>query len=232
MSRPADREAWLAAGTALAASRSDRAWELADWLVEGETAFGRPAVREGAAGLGIDPGRVSHHLRTAKAFPPATRHAGLPFGFHQEVARLPAPGAARLLDAAAGEGWSRQELREAAREEGTAARLLRARDEIARLREENERLRTDAQTARAEARRVEHGVAAAARAVVAAYQAAAEAIEGFAAGTACPALHGNARPAVRQRIEQVLARAVARAARIVEERIAPALDRIERGEPR
>ena len=72
-------------------------------------------------------------------------------------------------------------------------------------------------------------MAAASKAVVAAYRDIAAQIEAFGAGTACAALHGNARPALRQRIEQLLARAGGRAARVVEDRIVPALDRIDRG---
>ena len=233
MSDPTDwaaagREAWMAGGATLAASRSERAWELADWAVAGEAAFGGAALRGAGESLGIDAGTLANCLRTAKAFPPRRRRA-LAYTFHQEVARLPESDAERLLDAAASGSWSRREMREAAREASTAAKLRRAQDEIARLRDENARLRTDGQTARAEARRMEHGVMAAAKAVVAAYGGIAEAVETFAAGTACAALHGNARPAVRQRIEQIVARAGGRAARLVEDRIVPALDRIERG---
>ena len=212
-------------GEALVAARSERAWELADWAVAGAAAFGDAALRETAEGLGLGASTVRNCLRTARTFPAHRRRAGLPFSYHQDVAHLPDAEAERLLDAASIGVWSRSALREAT----LAARLRRAEDEITRLREENERLRTDAQTARGEARRLEHGVAAASKAIVAAYRDVAEAVEAFGAGTACAALHGNARPALRQRIEQLLARAGGRAARVVEDRIVPALDRIERG---
>ena len=225
----AGREAWSAAGRTLAASGSERQWELADWAAAGEAAFGAASLRTAAGELNLDVGTLRNAARVGRAFPTARRRPGLGYAFHHEVARLPEAEAERLLDAATVGVWSRREMREAAREASTAAKLRRARDEIDRLREENARLRTDAQTARAEARRVEHGVMAAAKAVGAAYRDVADALEAFAAGTACAALHGNARPAVRQRIEQILARAGSRAARLVEERIAPALDRIERG---
>ena len=225
----AGEAAWTAAGRTLSASRSDRQWELADWAAAGEAAFGAAVLRTAAGALDLDVSTLRNGARVARAFPVERRRPGLGYAFHHEVARLPEAEADRLLDAASVGVWSRRELREAAREAGTAAKLRRARDEIDRLREENARLRTDGQTARAEARRVEHGVMAAAKAVGAAYRDVAEALEAFASGTACAALHGNARPAVRQRIEQILARAGSRAARLVEERIAPALDRIERG---
>jgi len=225
----AGREAWMRGGEALVAARSERAWELADWAVAGAAAFGDAALRETAEGLGLGASTVRNCLRTARSFPVHRRRAGLPFSYHQDVAHLPDAEAERLLDAASIGVWSRSALREAAREATLAARLRRAEDEITRLREENERLRTDAQTARGEARRLEHGVAAASKAVVAAYRDIAAQIEAFGAGTACAALHGNARPALRQRIEQLLARAGGRAARVVEDRIVPALDRIDRG---
>ncbi|MCY3855972.1 MAG: hypothetical protein OXF33_00020 [Rhodospirillales bacterium] len=42
-------------------------------------------------------------------------------------------------------------------------------------------------------------------------------------------LHGNARPGVRRRIQELLRRASARVNRLTEERIAPALERIGGG---
>ncbi|MDE0203324.1 MAG: hypothetical protein OXK73_12915 [Rhodospirillaceae bacterium] len=130
-----DREAWIAAGRALAEGRSEASWEFADWLAAGHAAWGREALRKATEATGAPRGKIVNYLRAAKTYPPTRRRVGLTFSHHLEVAFLPEADGARILDAAEAGGWSHRETRSTAREaslEGKNARLRRENAELKR----------------------------------------------------------------------------------------------------
>ncbi len=130
---PADREAWIAAGLALAQGRSEASWEFADWLAAGHAAWGREAMREAAEATGATAGKISHYLKTATGYPPLRRRNGLTFSHHMEVARLPEADADRVLDRAEAERWSRNETRAAAREVSLEVKNANLHRKVAKL---------------------------------------------------------------------------------------------------
>ena len=146
-----DRAAWIAAGRALAAGRSETSWAFADWLVEGHRAFGKVAVKEAAETAGASPAKISHYLKTATVYPPLRRRNSLTFSHHLEVARLPEADAQRVLDAAEAEGWSHRETRAAAREASLEGKVARQRQRIAELERALKAAQTDARDAAAQA---------------------------------------------------------------------------------
>lgn len=227
----ADREAWVARVRTSLASQSTHHWDLADLIGEGHDAFGKAAVREAAAQLGIP--RTNFHryltVSSSKALSRYRDSAG--FSVVAEVAHLPEDDADRLIRTALAGGWTVKQVREAAREAGVEGKLRRQRDEINRLRAENARLRLDNATALAEANRAEAGVKGACQALEVAVRDIADILEALALGAGL-SLHGNARPGVVRRVQDLLGRAMARVNRVTDERIAPALDRIARGSPK
>ena len=52
-----DRNAWIAAGQALAQSRSETSWDFADWLAAAHQAWGKEAMQLAAEATGATPGK-------------------------------------------------------------------------------------------------------------------------------------------------------------------------------
>ena len=229
-SAPFDRDAWVERGRALVSAGERRHWDLAAWVAEGQTALGGSSVRETVKVLGIPRTTFRRYLAISTSSAVGRYRPTLGFSVCAEVAHLPEDEAARILGAAETGNWTVQQVREAVREASAAGKLRRAREEIARLRDENTRLRIDHATALAEARRTETRVKTALQAAETAWREIAESIDALALG-AGRSLHGNASPAVRRRIEDLLRRFSGRIDRLVNERIVPALDKISPAKP-
>ena len=121
-------EEWIEAGREIVGRRSSAAWALADWVAGGAMRFGGSSAREAAGKLGISPGKFSDYLTVAKAYPKFRRRNTLGFSHHAETARLPEADRERILDLAEAEGWTRDRVREAAREVQRKARPRRRPD--------------------------------------------------------------------------------------------------------
>ena len=103
-------EQWTTLGRTLVESRQRIDWLIGDWI-----AFGRSHFPEQLDltidSLGDDTKRLKRIERTAKAFPPHTRHKRLSFEHHAHVADLPVQDALPLLKDAAAEKLSAREFR-------------------------------------------------------------------------------------------------------------------------
>ncbi|MYE01484.1 MAG: hypothetical protein F4Y03_09415 [Alphaproteobacteria bacterium] len=226
----ADREAWMERGRQMTNTVDGRHFALADWIAEGQAAFGDSTVRTAAEQLRISRTNF-HRYRAVSSSKGLSRYRDrLAFSIVAEVAHLPEADADRILGAAESGGWTVKQVRGAAREAGVEGKLRRQRDEINRLRAENARLRLDHATALAEANRTEAGVKAGCQALEAAVRDIADILDALALGAGL-SLHGNARPGVVRRVRDLLGRALERVNRVTDERIASALDRIARGSP-
>ena len=223
-----DRAAWIAAGRALAAGRSETSWAFADWLVEGHRAFGKEAMQEAAETAGASLGKIRNYLSVATNYPLIRRRITLGFSHHLEVARLPEADADRLLDQAEADGWSVVTLREVVRE-ARESTLDRLRAENARLRTENAALKRgvdDRNWAMIEAQRLREDLKADCKAFVVASRRIAELLEAAANSPALAALHGNARLALVKWIRETLEAVGAQAAADAKERSLPAVARL------
>lgn len=224
----ADREAWTERGRTLLAAEQSRHWDLADWVAEGRSAFGDSSVRKTVEVLGLPRTNFRRYLAISASSVAGRYRSTLGFSLLAEVAHLPEAEADRILSAAEAGGWTVKQVREAAREASLEGRLRRQRDEIARLQAENRRLKLDHATALAEANRTEARVKGACQAIETAYREIADVLDALSLGAGL-SLHGNARPGVRRRVQDLLLRATARVNRLTDDRIAPALERISGG---
>ena len=196
----ATRADWLASGSRFVHTHSLASWCFADWLNAGRERFGADAMREAAQATGASPGKISHYLCVAKAYPPLRRRNGLSFSHHLEVARLPQAEADSLLDRAEIEGWPRADVREAAREaaeQGRVARLLR---ENAALKRELRNARTDPRDSADHARARFDGERRVIRDSLRRLEGAANAL---VANGALDGLHGNARRGLARDIRRL-----------------------------
>ena len=193
----ADREAWIAAGQALARDRSEASWEFADWLAAGHEAWGKEAMKVAAEATGATPGKISHYLKTATVYPPLRRRNSLTFSHHMEVARLPEADADHVLDEAEAEGWSHREIRAAARDASKDGKIARQAAEIRALKRALKAARTDPRDAAAQAG---SRLGATQRLVKDEVNRAASMIEELAQPEILDGLHGNARHGLVKKI--------------------------------
>ena len=192
-----DREAWIAAGQALARDRSEASWEFADWLAAGHEAWGKEAMEEAAGATGGTLGKFRNYIRTAKAYPPNRRRFTLTFSHHLEAAALPEAEADRVLDRAEAEGWSRNETRTAAREVSLEGKVAR---QAARIRELERALKAARTHPRDAAAQAGSRLGATQRLVKDEVNRAAGMIEELAQPEILDGLHGNARHGLVKKI--------------------------------
>lgn len=113
MSRFATLREWKTAGLPLGRSERQLMWQIGDWWLAGER-FGRGIRKQivtapGWRGPSYDSCRVAAVM--AKRFPAKLRRLNAGFVHHQAVAALPNTQALRLLDQAAGQGWTQNRIR-------------------------------------------------------------------------------------------------------------------------
>ncbi len=89
---------------------TEAAFEIGDWVNEGENKLGEAAHQF----FGVfSYWQIATWASVARRVPELGRHKGLPFGHHQAVAALPEPKQREMLDAAAQGKWPLRALREA-----------------------------------------------------------------------------------------------------------------------
>lgn len=90
---------------------SSSAWCLGDWLAYGQAAFsGR--YRDALGQTSLDYQTLRNYAWVARRFPVSRRRDTLSFGHHAETAALPGPEQDFWLRKAAGQRWSRNQLRQ------------------------------------------------------------------------------------------------------------------------
>lgn len=102
--------AWEQAGVKIARIAACSAWCLGDWLVFGEHRYA-DRYRQVIAAARLDYQTLRNYAWVARRFDLDRRREEVSFQHHAEVAALPAGDQDRWLDLAAGQGWSRNELR-------------------------------------------------------------------------------------------------------------------------
>jgi len=221
-----EREAWIAAGQALAQSRSQASWEFADWLAAGHAAWGKTAMEEAAEATDTSAGKIINYRKAAKTYPPTRRRVGLTFSHHLEAAFLPDTEREQLLDRAEAGNWSQRETRAAAREASLEGKLARARRENAELKRALKAARTDPRDAAAQAGA---RLGATRRLIREELNRTAGVIQETAESEALDGLHGNARRGLVARIVKEATGIVADV-NAANARIAAAAEKIK-GEP-
>ncbi len=134
---------WEAHGRTIIDRGSEASWQIAEWVHVGISAHGLTAASI-SAGFGLARSVCHRYGNVASMFPRASRHAGLSFSHHLEVAGLDAGTADDLLREAAESGLSSRELRKRAMAFADGARLKDLEKENRllrkRLKQANERL--------------------------------------------------------------------------------------------
>lgn len=194
---PADigREDWLALGRDISRGRDISSWHLGDWACHGERRWGD--LTAAAAALGVRRKTLYNYASVARRIEVSRRRETLSFVHHEAVAQLPPEDGDGLLDHAEAGGWSRETLRDAAREASAEGRLRAEND---RLKRELAVAHADARTAQAETARVKRGVKAGITDMVSAIDNGVSRVEALAASPAIKALHGNSRPGLARSI--------------------------------
>lgn len=106
-------DAWRDRGRSLASAKRQMDWLIGDWIAFGREHF--PEQVEMALGdIADDPKNIRLIERTAKAFPPPLRAAGLSFEHHAHLADMPTQEALPLLALAEREKLPARKLRLAA----------------------------------------------------------------------------------------------------------------------
>lgn len=101
---------WLARGKAIIAKAENTAWEIGDWMIEGEQRWGSK-YREAMELSGFEYGTLRVFACVSKGFELLRRRNKLRFGHHQEVLALDAPQQDEWLNKAEANQWSVHELR-------------------------------------------------------------------------------------------------------------------------
>lgn len=208
------RDEWLTEGRALAEHRERDQWALGDWVVQGERRYGD--LLQAAAAIGIDYGVLRNLATVARKVEESRRRDSLSWSHHAAIAALPVEVGDALLDRAEAEEWSREVIREEAREAS----------EVNRLRLENQRLRralADAGTAKAAARRLERQVKDGVKATIRTYQDMTAIVREGSTSPALAALHGNARNALAARLAKIVMDGHGAAEAILGEELLPAI---------
>jgi hypothetical protein len=103
-------EAWCVAGARIARHSSASAWWLGDWLVFGQSKYGR-RYQQAVATTGLEYQTLRNYAVVARRFEASRRRDALTFQHHAEVCALDDAEQDRWLDLAAINGWSKNELR-------------------------------------------------------------------------------------------------------------------------
>jgi hypothetical protein len=103
-------EAWCVLGVRIAGHASASAWWLGDWLVYGQTKYGR-RYKDAIAATGLDYQTLRNYAVVARRFEVSRRRDTLTFHHHAELCALPDDEQDVWLDLACAHRWSRNELR-------------------------------------------------------------------------------------------------------------------------
>jgi len=103
-------DAWSAIGARIARHASATTWWLGDWLIYGQTKYGR-RYREAIAATGLDYQTLRNYAMVARRFEVSRRQDGLSFQHHAKVCALSDADQDKWLDTACAQGWTRNELR-------------------------------------------------------------------------------------------------------------------------
>jgi hypothetical protein len=101
---------WAAVGRRLSHVSSRSTWALGDWLLFGERTYGT-RYRTAVEATNLDYQTLRNYAWVAGSFAPHRRRVELSFQHHAELAALSEAEQDLWLNRAAGEGWSRNELR-------------------------------------------------------------------------------------------------------------------------
>lgn len=194
-----DRDAWIAAGTALVRDHSEASWQFADWLAAGHRAWGKDAVDAATETTGTSRGKIINYRRASETYPPTRRRVGLTFSHHMEAAFLPDAEREQLLDRAEAGEWSRAEIRAAAREASKDGKLRRQAAEIRALKRALKAAQANALDTTRQART---RLDAERRVIREAAGRSADLVEELADSGVLDDLHGNARRALVKALEQ------------------------------
>jgi hypothetical protein len=138
---PIDR--WKSVGARIAAYSDAASWWLGDWLTFGQAKYGR-RYKEGIALTGLEYQTLRNYATVARRFDLSRRRDNLSFQHHAEVCSLTDDQQDQWLDLAAGNQWSKSELRRRIRSaasdrsaggQGTVVRLTLERQRENRWRE-------------------------------------------------------------------------------------------------
>jgi hypothetical protein len=105
---PYDR--WKAVGAQIGTYANATPWWLGDWLLFGRMKYGR-RYKEALAVTGLDYQTLRNYAMVARRFDVGRRRRDLTFQHHAAVCALAPGDQERWLDLAAGQRWSRNELR-------------------------------------------------------------------------------------------------------------------------
>ena len=210
-------DSWLEAGGPIAARRSDAAWAAADWLLDGESAFGEAALSRAPEKVGWSRAKCSNYCKVAGLWPAGSRREGLTFSHHLEVAGLPADDRERLLDAAVAGRWTRDQLRDAARERDGRAETEQLRARVKKLETQLEAERMTPAQVEESRTHFARSVRSDCRGIGDTYKRMVAGIHEYLDGPAFRALHGNAQRAELKRVRDELTAARKNATALINE---------------
>jgi hypothetical protein len=101
---------WKEVGRRLARICDGSAWAMGDWIVYGQTAYGRRYI-EAVKATDLDYKTLRNYAWVARRFAPSRRRLGLSFQHHAQVAALSDAEQDLWLGRCETLGWSRGELR-------------------------------------------------------------------------------------------------------------------------
>ncbi|WP_257541066.1 hypothetical protein [Sphingobium sp. CFD-1] len=110
-------DSWVDTGRNLASRRRDVDWEIADWMLDGQSQgfLDQTSFDFLADNLGIAPKRLRDISKAATAFPSHLRDKALTIEHHAAVAPLPKQEAMELLHVAKDKHWTPERVRNEAR---------------------------------------------------------------------------------------------------------------------
>lgn len=109
-------EAWCRVGSQVSALADASAWWIGDWLVYGQRSYPQ-RYREAIALTGLSYQTLRNYAWVATRFPLYRRREKLSFGHHAELAALAPDDQETWLTRAVSNGWTRNQLRGALREQ-------------------------------------------------------------------------------------------------------------------
>lgn len=133
---------WIAEGREILARQSAASWQFADFLAGPDAPEDLPD-RALAEAFAVSDRKIGQYRAVSRAYPKRIRIRSLTFTHHRLAARLPGDERARILDAAAKEGWSVSRLRSAVRDVSLEGRVRRQAAEIRELRRKLKAVESD-----------------------------------------------------------------------------------------
>lgn len=110
---------WTRVGEALCITRGAVAWWVGDWINQGEDRLEQhEAVQLACTLLNIEPGTATTYASVCRTFGPERRRDLLSFEHHKEVRGMDRRHQDKWLDEAAGQKWSKADLRRNMKEAG------------------------------------------------------------------------------------------------------------------